>query len=299
MVGAKQRVTNLHIFVYLASPAFWLLFERGNFDLLVFFLVFLAIMTIRTRIEILGIIFVGISALFKFYTLPLLLLIPFLTDKRFIKISSIVTFITLLPFILWNITLVKTFPNPTFAAFGSPSFGLWVNFFSWRYNLDLKMSDSIAHLSGLIIFICLTIVLTRSGYLQKKLDLRWSTVKLRKIDLTYLFFSATYLICYLAGMNFDYRLIFLIASLIICSIANPTLFQNAFFQLIAHASIWFTFFFFGATGAIPVILALIGNIAQGMMAVILAFDILQKLGLLASIKTLKNSLDIITQKLRA
>jgi hypothetical protein len=36
-----------------------------------------------------------------------------------------------------------------------------------------------------------------------------------------------------------------------------------------------------------------------MMAVILAFDILQKLGLLASIKTLKNSLDIITQKLRA
>jgi hypothetical protein len=296
MVATQLRFTQLHIFLYLTSPAFWLLFERGNFDWLVFLLLFFGILTINTRLEISGVILIGVAALIKFYALPLLLLLPFLTKKRMTKFVSVITFFVLLPVILWNITLIQSFPNPLFAAFGAPSLGLWLNFFSWRFGLELKISDSISHLAGLIFFIAMSVFIAKKRSLQKFLDLKESPILSRKVDLFYVFFSSAYLICYLAGMNFDYRLIFLVASLILCSASNPKLFGNIIFQIFAHSSIWLTFFFFGAVGAIPVLLALIGNIAQGVMAVIFMYEILTRLDILTYSRTFKHSLNRIIFK---
>jgi hypothetical protein len=81
------------------------------------------------------------------------------------------------------------------------------------------------------------------------------------------------LICYLAGINFDYRLIFLVACLILRLKANPELFGNKSFQVLAQSSLWLTYFFFGVIGAIPMILAVLGNIAQVLMAAIFAYEI--------------------------
>jgi hypothetical protein len=296
MADIKKSSVQLHSFFYLASPAFWLLFERGNFDWLVFLLIFIGILTINSRIELFGLAFIGVSALFKFYTLPLLLLIPFLTKNRLTRFGSVMIFFALLPVILWNINLIQSFPNPLFAAFGAPSLGLWLNFFSLRFGIEFKISDSISHLVGLIFFIAIFRLLTKKKSLQKFLDLQESPILSTKVDLLYVFFSSTYLICYLAGMNYDYRLIFLVASLILCSGSNPKLFGNIIFQAFAHSSIWLTFFFFGSAGAISVLLALIGNIAQGVIGVILMHEILRRLNFLTTVKTLKNVLNQIIMK---
>jgi hypothetical protein len=279
--------SQFHIFLYLITPCFWLLFERGNFDWLIFILIFLGVLTLRTRVEILGVILIGISGLLKFYSLPLLLLIPFIMKNRLSRLISIIVFIALLPMTLANISLIKAFPNPLFAAFGSPAPGLWVNFFSWRFSLGFKLSDLTAHIFGLILFALVIILVFRSNRLREKINLVSPHHQGDKIDSFYIVFSASYLICYLAGMSFDYRLIFLVASLILCSKSNPELFGNRTFQILAHSSLWLTFFFFGATGAIPVILAVLGNIAQGLMAVILAYEIILRLNLLHPLVVLK------------
>jgi hypothetical protein len=287
IAAPRNFVYQLQIFLFLVSPCFWLLFERGNFDWLVFILIFLGVLTLRTRVEILGVILIGISGLLKFYSLPLLLLIPFIMKNRLSRLISIIVFIALLPMTLANISLIKAFPNPLFAAFGSPAPGLWVNFFSWRFSLGSKLSDLTAHIFGLILFALVIISVFRSNRLREKINLISPHYQGDKIDSFYIVFSSTYLICYLAGMNYDYRLIFLVAALILSANANPELFGNRTFQILAHSSLWLTFFFFGATGAIPVILAVLGNIAQGLMAVILAYEIILRLNLLHPLVVLK------------
>ena len=91
-------------------------------------------------------------------------------------------------------------------------------------------------------------------------------------------------------MNFDYRLIYLIASLVLCYSANSDLFASKNFQFLALLSLWFTYFFFGFTGAVPVLFMIIGNIAQGIITSILTCDIILKLklSLKLQIKILNN-----------
>jgi hypothetical protein len=161
-----------------------------------------------------------------------------------------------------------------FTAFGSPAPGLWLNFFSWRFNLGFKLSDFESHVLGLSIFIISTLLLLSSKTLQNKIDLKTVAISNDRISRLSIIFTTTYLVTYLAGMNFDYRLIYLIASLILYSKVNSGLFTNKLFQIFAITSLWMTYFFFGFAGAIPVILMIIGNISQGILASILTCEII-------------------------
>jgi len=286
IASPKSFTSQMQIFLMLISPCFWLLFERGNFDWLVFILIFLGVLTLRTRLEILGVILIGISGLIKFYSLPLLLLIPFIMKNRLSRLASIVAFIALLPMTLEDISLIKTFPNPVFAAFGSPALGLWANIFSQQFNFGFKLSDFNAHILGLIIFVSAVSLVLYSNQMRSRLGLSLHSRDYSKVKSLYIIFSGTYLINYLAGMNYDYRLIFLVASLILCSRVNPELFSNGLFQIIAQSSLWLTFFYFGIPGAINA-LAVLGNIAQGLMAVIIAYQIIGYLDLFHPLSLLK------------
>jgi len=287
IASPKSFTSQIQIFLMSISPCFWILFKSGNFDWLVFILIFLGVLTLRTRLEILGVILIGISGPLKFYSLPLLLLIPFIMKNRLSRLASMVTFIALLPMTLTDISLIKTFPNPVFAAFGSPALGLWANIFSRQFNLGFKLSDFNAHILGLIIFVSALSLVLYSNHLRSRHGLLLHSRDYSKVESLYIVFSGTYLICYLVGMNYDYRLIFLVASLILCSRVNPKLFSNRLFQIIAQSSLWLTFFYFGIPGAINA-LAVLGNIAQGLMAVIIAYQIINYLDLFHPLSLLKN-----------
>jgi hypothetical protein len=262
------------IFIYITSPALWLLFERGNIDSLIFILLFFATLTLSTKLEALGVLLIALSALIKFYTLPILLVLPFILKNKITKMFSVVVFAALVPIVLTNIRNIETFPFPMFTAFGSPAPGLWLNFFSWRFNLGFKLSDFESHVLGLSIFIISTLLLLSSKTLQNKIDLKTVAISNDRISRLSIIFTTTYLVTYLAGMNFDYRLIYLIASLILYSKVNSELFTNKLFQIFAITSLWMTYFFFGFAGAIPVILMIIGNISQGIIASILTCEII-------------------------
>jgi hypothetical protein len=87
----------------------------------------------------------------------------------------------------------------------------------------------------------------------------------------FLFSSLTYVGCFLAGSNFDYRLIFLAISLALLNKAMVNSLQSRLIIVIELAALWFTYFYFGAIGAIPVLLSIAGNTAQLLLAVFLFF----------------------------
>lgn len=273
IINIAQPKTFL-VFIYIASPALWLLFERGNIDSLIFILLFLAALTLSTRFEIIGVFLIALSALVKFYTLPILLIVPFIIKNKIVKITSVLFFLALVPMVFINMRAIEAFPFPMFTAFGSPAPGLWLNFFSWRFNLGLKLSDLESHFIGIFLYSITTLLLLTNKSLQNKIGLKALNVVNNRTNILCTVFTSTYLITYLAGMNFDYRLVYLIASLILYSKINSELFRNKIFQILAISSLWMTYFFFGFTGAVPVIFMIIGNISQGLIASILTCEII-------------------------
>jgi hypothetical protein len=66
-------------------------------------------------------------------------------------------------------------------------------------------------------------------------------------------------------------------SLILLSKVNTELFNNVIFQIFALTSLWMTYFFFGFTGAVPIILMIAGNISQGVISSILTCEVVFRL----------------------
>jgi hypothetical protein len=85
VVTVNTKTQSILAFVLVISPGPWLLFERGNFDLLIILFLVLGVFTINTRFSIFTILFFALTALMKFYTLPLPLLYVFIERNRFLK----------------------------------------------------------------------------------------------------------------------------------------------------------------------------------------------------------------------
>ena len=70
-------------------------------------------------------------------------------------------------------------------------------------------------------------------------------------------------------MNYDYRLIFLIFALLVLNASYGELRRDWWFIATQVSALWATYFFFGATGPIPVLLAFFGNFCQLVLALYL------------------------------
>lgn len=265
-------------FLIVSSPGPWLLFERGNFDLLIVILVFLAAVFINSRLSILAILFITLTALMKFYTLPLLLVYILIEKRVTLRIVAAISICFVTPIILFDISRAPSFPNPTFVAFGLPSPGLWVNFFASRYGAPIEFSGPHLYFLGYLIFFACAYLMHFSS-LRKRFSLQpqlLSTGPTLSKNI-FLLFSSLYLICFLAGMNYDYRLTFLIISLLLLNVIFPNIQPSRWFLTVQIAALWATIFFFGVTGPIHVFLAILGNICQLILAIYLLGAIYQTL----------------------
>jgi hypothetical protein len=272
-------------FLIVTSPGPWLLFERGNFDLLIVILVFLAAVFINSRLSILAILFITLTALMKFYTLPLLLVYILIEKRVTLRIVAAISVCFVTPIILFDISRAPSFPNPTFVAFGLPSPGLWVNFFASRYGAPIELSGPHLYFLGYLIFFVCTYFMHFSPF-RKRFSFQ---PHLPSTDSTFsknvfLLFSSLYLFCFLAGMNYDYRLTFLIISLLLLNVVFPKNQPSRWFLSVQIAALWATIFFFGVIGPIHVFLAILGNICQLILAVYLLGAIYQTLESSSSLK---------------
>jgi len=299
-VAVYSASTNLQasvIFILVISPGPWLLFERGNFDLLILILVSLAVLFVNSRLSILGILLIALTALMKFYTLPLLLLYIVIEKRLYSRIIAGASFGLITPLVLFDISRVPNFPNPTFSAFGLPSPGLWLNFFAWRFDVPVELNGPLQYLVGSLFFFGGVFFMYFSRFRKKFSFAPLSSHSGSDLSKNaFLFFSCLYLFCFLAGMNFVYRLIFLLLSLVLLNVIFPSSHVSRWFLTVQIAALWSTYFFFGALGAIPVLLAIFGNACQLILAIYLLGPIYRVLEPSTALKPLVDLLSKVSRK---
>lgn len=255
-------------FFLTTSPGPWLLFERGNFDLLIIVLVALGTLFLNSRFSYLTVFFITLSALMKFYTLPLLLLYIVIEKRPYLRVVAAAAIALVTPIVLYDISRAPSFPNPTFVAFGLPSPGLWLNFFAWRFDLPIELGGPLLYVIGSLVFF-IGVYLIYFSPLRHKFSSRFlpsPTVSPFGRNV-FLVSSGLYLSCFLAGMNYDYRLYFLIVSLLLLNQIFPDVRKSRLFLILQVSALWATIFFFGIEGPFHVFLAMFGNFCQLLLAI--------------------------------
>jgi hypothetical protein len=204
----KKTITNLGIFtiIIFLAPGNILLIERANLDITIVILLLIASYLLYKRQELMGLIPIALATLFKFYTLPLIIIMFILTTKKFIKIIYFISFIILSVIIYKDIKLSSSnIPSGTFLTFGLSSILKWSNLYLNKIS-NFEISNTAGTLAVFISFILVVSFL----YLKIK-HLNLFPLEGHPFYIFSLFYSV-YLTCYLIGSSFDYRLFYLSVS---------------------------------------------------------------------------------------
>lgn len=249
------------------SPPISLLAERGNIDVLMFAGIATCLLTISDKHWIMRLAILSFLTLIKFYAIPLLLL--FLTKApRKNQILAIPPVLASVFFSILDLAHVTSLPQPINAAFGNLSL---YHYLEW---LDFTTSELAGHILGLFaISTCILIIAFANS--------RLSWLSKRKVTRSELIASLTLLFCYYLGMNYDYRLVFVLLPIAI-AMKYPTRNLGLLKALIVITPIfWGSFNLFRWQ--------FFGDVAIGVLVAYYTFLIIKELVSLASERKDKSS----------
>jgi hypothetical protein len=193
------------------SPPIELIIQRGNLDSFMFISVFVSSTLIAKKRFGIALLLLSISSLFKFYTLPLLiwssLLFVHKSNKKMIS-QSYLFVISIICVI--DILNINRFPSDAQNFFGAPIFGEYLTFIIYGSNShgDPLLSTAL----GAILYLLASFLLFRLSK-HKTIFPAISDISSNRTSLVIFVFNLlTFLSCYFAGLNIDYRLIFIAAT---------------------------------------------------------------------------------------
>ena len=224
-------------FLVLCSPPILLLLERGNLDSLIFIGLFLALLLHRKEHQLTAFFLLYLITAFKFYTFPVLILYvmsqKILRNKIFMGFSGI----ALLILTIYDLGRIKSIFFPDwYAAFGVSVWGKYINhlLFSFSNMQSLALGWGI-----------LTIAIVFLHFFPKIVDsLAPLPTEIRNrsvcISSGHLIYLTVFLSCYTAGLNYDYRIIFLIFGALIYLQSVPSSISK-YFKILMLLTVWFSF----------------------------------------------------------
>lgn len=189
------------LFIALLSPASVLGMERGNIDIVIFFLMSLSLLYVSSTILFSGIIL--FASFLKIF--PIFAIVGLLKEskKSFIK-ASLISMLILIGYVIFNIQDIILIKNGTPQPTGL-SYGMNV---SW-----MRISELLGNNAGMFVRV-LTYVYIAVLFVSIYKYLQKYQVISSKIDKTYIdafrVGSAIYIATFILNNNYDYRLIFLI-----------------------------------------------------------------------------------------
>lgn len=214
--------------IIIFSPPVELILQRANIDALIFILVYVSSELILRHKFGWALFLLSICSLMKFYTLPLLIAISLLyTVKQKKRIRSQFYLLFVLLICVIDINNVGYFPGDAQNFFGAPIFGEYLQYLIYGPNTHSNLF--ISGLLGILLYWIFCYFFYRISLILPIYP-SMSNVFLNRKAL--ILFSMNFLVfasCYLAGLNIDYRLVF---------IAVPIL---AFFNLKIEKSSWLKF----------------------------------------------------------
>jgi hypothetical protein len=219
----------------LVSPPMMLLLERANFDVLIVALVAFAAVASANGRKITTFTLIAASTLFKFYTLPLLILVSMDFDKVRKKLIALGASLAITIIIALDLLKAQVdIPRTIWASFGNSFLGLYLQTF------EIRVSILFQNLFG-VLFLALILFITNIFGLQKivkslpSINIRSFWVKLQ------MYFMLVFISCYFGGMSFDYRLIFLfIPCLIELKRISSSHLVSYSLQILLLISAWFS-----------------------------------------------------------
>jgi hypothetical protein len=250
------------------SPATLLLIERANIDILVFVLCMLASRVSKERLSVLSVSFLSIATLIKFYPLITLLQQGVMVLKTNVsKMKSIFVLVMVIVTSYFTISnLIKEssdIPANWNASFGFSIGLLWLSFFLREMaSKEVFIEPIYFPALGFCLILLVWIFLRLSK--EKRFTVTSSALIRDPIFLTGL-------TCYVLGISFDYRLVFLLIPCARLLNANESLLVSKF--LLLMVSSYFTTTNFGiSTRFFYPGIQLIGDISLFTLVALSVFD---------------------------
>jgi hypothetical protein len=238
ITGKKYLLDYAYLALLLFSPPILLLMERGNLDSLILIMTFLIAVLVSSNKNTLAILISFVGALYKFYPLILVPLLTLDVKKWLLRVFYAVLSVLVVIQIFYDIQRGPGFINTSYASFGAPIFGLYLTY------VGVGLSYTSCVILGWVISLIATIMMylfyRRTGPLiqtEKVISFKNSTQ-----ENFYLIFISLHIFCFLLGMNFDYRLIFLvIANLFLVYGANLNKSDKRMLRIIQLLSLWLSY----------------------------------------------------------
>jgi len=226
-ISSNNRVLSLVVgLIILFSPPVELILQRANIDALIFILVYVSSELILRHKFGYAIFLLSICSLMKFYTLPLLIAISLLyAVKQKKRIRSQVYLVFVLLICVIDIKNVSYFPGDAQNFFGAPIFGEYFQYLIYGPNTHSNLF--ISGLLGILLYWIFCYFFYRLSSVVPVYPSISNVSFNRKPLVLFSMFFFVFASCYLAGLNIDYRLVF---------IAVPIL---TFFNLKIEGGSWF------------------------------------------------------------
>jgi len=277
--GSKRKIVLVSFAVF--SPPLILLFERANYDLVMALILILASWAYVKNRFVVAVVLVFISAVMKFYTLPLLWIlavwVPSLRLRVFgLSVSALATL-----FVLRDLSSIGKIPIT-----GAYQFGVTVSEHYIKLAGFLPAPELVVLGLGVLIPIVVVtfLMIQRQGFPSMFPNVNTQGGSFGVGIVLARFSSVVFLSCYFTGLSFDYRLVFLIMA------AVPFL-ANGGFTKAQYFSLWFLLLaaLWGSTGlafsfltpySVPIAkvlyaIQLIGDIALMFWVGALMFDLIR------------------------
>jgi len=212
----KSQKDCLTFVLVLLSPPIMLLADRGNFDILIFFILILVAKSVVRKNIYFAYALLSFTVLLKYYTAPVFLLIIFYSRLSRERILGVILLIATAWYSLRDIKITEAqYPHGSDAQFGFTVWGEYLNkYSSTQVNAIQKYAIS-AIAFGLILLVVFSI--TKRLQLQViniHKDYNWQRV-------AFWIFLIVSITCYFGGMNFDYRLIFFASTFLLANHVFP------------------------------------------------------------------------------
>jgi hypothetical protein len=208
LLKIRLVLTIIVMIVVILSPPVSLLAQRANIDILIAFLILIGIQSIRIGARPIGFFLITLTVLIKFYTLPLLLLL--LLEKPFRKSGYILSALVAFFATIANFSLIVALPSDgTYAAFGNRAVHYYLQaaqFYS--INTPRVFGDLIGFITVIMVVLSLMVMNSRFKDIFDGLKVE----KTLNVPNAFMILGIS---CYMFGMNYDYRLIFLILPLLV------------------------------------------------------------------------------------
>ena len=269
-VAEKSRKSSISSLLVIGalifSPNYFLLLERMNVDIMIIILLIVAALVLKSNKFPVAFGLLAATALFKFYTFPLLIFvsIKYSIGKSRIFALLISTVVAIKIFTDFQ-KIEALFPSTWFISFGMQIWGKYLSLLTETFSLNrTNFNWFIATLFGIILLLLTVLAIRLAEHFLNRTGKSVSDLnQVDKEDLPlFEFLAIPYLTCYFINMSYDYRLPLM--SLAMCVVLKyQSGVRYRIFTGLTLMATWMTVFIpFPASNSVVTLWQLIGDLAM-------------------------------------